>query len=123
VVPSILEYHARHGRAPASLAFGLASYIAFMRGDFHASRAAVGLELPGDHSGEHLRDAWMLVDVESDDAVTEFVKSVCVDGRFWGTDLTHVNGFADAVAEHLIRIVRQGIMSALDAHLTETAIT
>jgi tagaturonate reductase len=123
VVPTILEYHARLGRAPASLAFGFAAYVAFMRGDFHASRIAVGLAQPSDHAGDHLRDAWTLVDVESDDAITDFVRSVCVDTRLWGTDLTRVNGFADAVGEHLIRIVRQGITSALDAHLTETAIT
>jgi mannitol-1-phosphate/altronate dehydrogenase len=94
-----------------------------MRGDFHASRAAAGLTQPADHSGDHLRDAWTLVDAESDEAITDFVRSVCVDTRLWGTDLTRINGFADAVAEHLIRIVRQGITSALDAHLTETAIT
>jgi tagaturonate reductase len=123
VVPSILEYHARLGRAPASLAFGFAAYVAFMRGDFHASRAAAGLEMPGDHSGDHLRDAWTLVDIESDEAIADFAKSVCVDTRLWGHDLTSINGFADAVAEHLVRIVRHGITAALDAHLTETANT
>ena len=123
VVPTILEYHARLGRVPASLAFGFAAYVAFKRGDVHALRTSAGPELPSDHSGEHLRDAWTLVDVDSDDAITDFVRSVCADARVWGTDLTRVSGFADAVAEHLIRIVRQGITTALDAHLTETANT
>jgi tagaturonate reductase len=123
VVPSILEYHARQGRAPSSLAFGFAAYVAFTRGEFHASRAAAGLEMPRDHSGEQLRDAWTLVDIESDEAIADFAKSVCIDTRLWGTDLTRVNGFAHAVADHLTRIVRHGITAALDAHLTETANT
>ena len=35
VVPSIVEYAARTGRTPTSLAFGFAAYLAFMRGEIH----------------------------------------------------------------------------------------
>ena len=38
VVPSIVEYHARTGRVPQSLAFGFAAYLAFMRGDLHVTQ-------------------------------------------------------------------------------------
>jgi hypothetical protein len=41
----------------------------------------------------------------------------------WGVDLTLLNGFADLVTDHLVRITRHGIHSALDAHLTEPATT
>ena len=56
VVPSIVAFHARMGRAPSSLAFGFASYIAFMRGEFHDERRAIGLPVPDDSAGARVRD-------------------------------------------------------------------
>lgn len=123
VVPSIVEYHARMGRSPSSLAFGVAAYIMFMRGEVHAARSAAGLSVPEDSVGDRLRDAWTTIDILSDDAISAFGISACADARIWGVDLRTVNGFADAVADHLLRITRHGIESALDVHLTETAYT
>lgn len=123
VIPSIMEYHARTGRAPASLSFGFAAYIAFMRGDLHASRAALGRPLPADPDGDRVRSVWQSLDVQSDEAVSRVARAVCSDVSLWGFDLTTVNGFADAVADHLVRIVRDGITTALDVHLTEPATT
>jgi hypothetical protein len=35
--------------------------------------------------------------------------------------LSEVEGFSEAVAEHLVRTVRQGVESAMDYYLTEPA--
>jgi tagaturonate reductase len=116
VVPSIIGYHARMGRSPSSLAFGFAAYLEFMR-------AAAGLAVPDDADGERVRAAWNWVDVQADESIIALAKSVCANEPLWGADLSRVNGFADAVGEHLVRIVRQGVAAALDVHLTEPATT
>jgi len=123
VVPSIVDHYERFGRAPASLAFGFAAYVAFMRGDVQAERRTMGLVVPDDAEGDRVRDAWLDVHPHSDSSLVALSRRVCADTILWGTNLAMLNGFADLVADHLIRIVRQGIQSALDTHLTAPATT
>jgi tagaturonate reductase len=123
VVPSIMAYSERTGRAPASLAFGFAAYIAFMRGETHARWAAAGITTPEDDEGERVRHACQSTDWSSDAAVIDLAIALCADIRLWRADLSAVSGFVEAVADHLLRIARVGVGVALDAHLTETANT
>jgi tagaturonate reductase len=123
VVPSIVDHYRRVGRSPASLAFGFAAYLAFMRGDVQAERRTMGLPVPEDGEGDRLREAWLDADSHSDSSLAGLARRVCADRSLWDADLTALNGFADAVADHLVRIVRHGIQSALDAYLTEPATT
>jgi len=121
VVPSILSYAERTGRAPASLAFGFAAYLAFMRGDVQTERRANGLTVPDDSEGTRIRDAWHGVELHSEEAIANLARAICAEDDLWGTDLTTIPGFADVVAEHLVRIVNDGVTAALDDHLTEPA--
>jgi tagaturonate reductase len=121
VVPSIVRYWARTGRVPSSLAFGFAAHIALLRGELQAERRALGLPVPDDSEGDRIRAAWCPVDLSSDAAIAELARVVCADGTLWGDELSAVDGFADAVAEHLVRIVRRGVECALDVSLTEPA--
>ena len=121
VVPSIVRYHARTGRIPSSLAFGFAAHLALLRGDLQAERRMLGLTVPDDSDGERIRAAWRTVDQTSDMAIAEFARLICADVTLWGSELSAVDGFSDAVAEHLVRIVRQGVESAVDVSLTEPA--
>jgi tagaturonate reductase len=123
LVPSIVAYAERYGRAPAALAFGFAAYIAFMRGEIQMERRAAGLAVPDDAEGERVRSAWLGVDPRSDAAVGDLARAVCADATLWGVELTAVPGFADLVTEDLVRIVRRGVRPALDAYLTEPATT
>jgi tagaturonate reductase len=123
VVPSILGYAARTGRTPTSLAFGFAAYLAFMRGAIHAARTDAGLAMPDDSEGARIRALWEHVTLSSDESVADFTRAICADRALWGAELADVPGFTDAVNDHLIRILRQGVVAALDAHLTETALT
>jgi len=118
VVPSIVEYHARTGRVAQSLAFGFAAYLAFMRGNLHATRG-----MPADAEGARITGDWKFVAYHSDDAVAAFVRRICGNASLWATDLGRIPGFTEAVTDHLVRILRQGIAPALDAHLTATANT
>ena len=123
VVPTIMRYRERVGRAPASLAFGFAAYLAFMRGEVHAARLAQGLAMPEDAEGERVRYACRETDWSSDAAVVDLAIAMCGDLRLWRADLSAIPGFVEAVADHLLRIVRGGVAAALDTHLTETANT
>jgi tagaturonate reductase len=123
VVPSVMRYRERPGRAPTSLAFGFAAYLAFMRGEIHARWTAAGITPPDDAEGERIRLACQSTDWGSDVAVVDLAIRTCADVRVWHADLSVVPGFVEAVADHLLRIARTGIASALDAHLAETANT
>lgn len=122
IVPSILAFGQRFGRAPSALAFGFAAYLAFMRGELQSERRAAGLSVPDDAEGDRIRQAWLAIDLHSDEEIAALVEQVCRDHELWNTDLTAVSGFSALVAEHLIRIVRGGAVAALDAFLTEPAI-
>ena len=120
VVPSIVAFASLNGRPPASLAFGFAAFLAFMRGDVHSERRAAGLNVPPDAEGERLRAVWRHLAPRSDDEFAELTRTICGDVLMCGTDLTRIPGFADLVSEHLMRICRHGVVSALDAQLTES---
>lgn len=121
VVPSVMQYYEKTGRPPMSLAFAFAAYMVFMRGDVHARWKAAGIRAPDDDEGEPVRHACQATDWSSDAAVVNLALALCADVRLWHADLSVVPGFVDAVADHLLRIVRTGISGALDAHLSETA--
>jgi len=123
VVPSILAYAQRFGRAPNALAFGFAAYIAFMRGEIQTERRAAGKTVPEDAEGDRVRDAWRDVDLRSDDSISSLARSVCAETTLWAADLSAVPGFATLVGEHLVRIVRGGVRAALDASLNEPVTT
>ena len=81
----------------------------------------LGLTVRDDSDGERILAAWRTVDQASDMSIAEFARVICADVTLWGSELPGVDGFSDAVAEHLVRIVRQGVESAVDVSLTEPA--
>jgi tagaturonate reductase len=124
IVPSIIACAERTGRTPAALAFGFAAYVAFMRGEVQVERRAAGLAVPDDPEGEAVRAAWHAVDLHSDESIAGLARTICSDASLWGADLSAValGGFADAVSDSLVRIVRHGVTAALDHHLSESAL-
>ncbi|HET9002684.1 MAG TPA: tagaturonate reductase [Gemmatimonadaceae bacterium] len=116
VVPSIVDYAARHGQAPASLAFGFAAFLFYMRGDAADARRAAGERVPADDHADEVRALWRDSD-GSETALAGVAKRACSAESLWGADLTTVPGFLEAVTETLIRIERDGVVAALDAHL------
>ena len=115
VVPSILAYAARNGRAPESLALGFAAFLLFTRGDLQARRREAGLPVPQCDQAERLRALWASVPAHDEAALAELVRSVCADESLWSADLAAVPGFADAVTVHLVKMERDGVASALEA--------
>lgn len=117
VVPSILEFIARRGHVPQSLAFGFAAYLEFMRGQFQQGRRRAGLYVPADDQAEYISALWREHECESEAGVTAVVETVCSDSSLWGADLAKVTGFTEAVSRHLTRIRQSGTLAALGAHM------
>ncbi|HEX2081828.1 MAG TPA: tagaturonate reductase [Longimicrobium sp.] len=106
VVPTILRYAERTGRAPESLAFGFAAYLRFVW-------EGRGL---ADDQAERVRAhrARLAADPEA-------AAAVCADAELWGADLSRVPGFAAAVAGALVGMRLLGVAKALEQHLGAAA--
>jgi tagaturonate reductase len=122
VVPAIVRYASLTGRAPASLAFGFAAYLLFMRGERQEKRRRAGERVPPDDQGGALRTMWERSGDASDASVARLVDEACGSESLWGTDLRRVPGFVAAVTDSLTRMVRDGVPVALEAHLAEVAV-
>jgi tagaturonate reductase len=117
VIPSIVELYARTGRVANGLALGFAAYLLFTRGDFQAQRRESGLRVPDDANADAVRQYWSRTDARSDSGLAALAHAVCADATLWGTDLTLIPGFAEAVTDHLRIANRRGVPAALDAYL------
>ncbi len=116
VVPSILAYAEREGRAPAGLTFGFAAYLVFMRGEIQEARAAAHMPVPMDGAARRIGDAWRAAG-KSRDKIAAMVRDLCADSERWGADLTAVPGFAQTVADYVTAILRSGVRSGLQTEL------
>jgi tagaturonate reductase len=114
VVPSVVAYHRRFGRVPSGLALGFAAYLLTMRGEGREARRAAGQRVPFDSHAETLAAHWRNAGALSLGAL---VSTVVADVLLWGGALRDVDGFGALVTEHLVRLDKQGIHAALDAHL------
>ena len=118
-VPTIRRYVERYERVPASMAFGLAAFLVFMRGEVQEAARARGARVPPDDQGDALRAHWAAVGGREPSSLRRFVGSVLRESSLWGTDLTALPGLEEAVARELIRIEEQGAREALTQHLAE----
>lgn len=115
VVPSIVGFAEATGRTPACLAFGFAAFLATTR------PGALPGDVPADDAGGVWRDRWAAFFDSSPEALRQFALAACADSGLWGTDLSAVPGFAEAVADALVRLDADGPREALQAHLAEAA--
>jgi tagaturonate reductase len=121
IVPTLVRLAESTGRVPANLTFGFAAMLAFARGDLQDARRSAGLAVPADDQGDALRALWNGVDARDEVALRALVERAAADATLWGSDLTALPGFADAVAAQLHRIVVAGMPAALEMHLASAA--
>lgn len=119
LIPVIERYLERMGHVPPSLAFALAAWLFFMRGDLQMARASGGLPVPADDHASRLRGVW--AEHAEREEVGQLVWSVFGDESIWGTRLTAHPELCEAIADHLWRIRTEGVRAALDHHLADVA--
>ncbi len=116
VLPTVKDYVAANGRAPAGLSFSLAALLNFYHGRFVA-----GGEYEGIRQDDHaypIRDSAEILDIvdaawKAGSDVTTQVSTLLADSRLWGEDLTRIAGLAEQTAASLARIRAVGVKAAM----------
>jgi tagaturonate reductase len=119
VVPDLVHYVARLRAVPHYVALGFAAYLLFMR----STRQEAGKWYGDAHSQEYLiqdEQAGFFADLWADCPPTELVRRVLSDLGLWGTDLTALPGFAEAVTRYLQQLLQEGAAATLAAKLNKT---
>lgn len=118
VLPSVLAHREACGTMPARLSFGFAAALLFLRGRekrdgrVYGRRGGEAYPIRDDRADWFL-DAWREVDPSDAVSIRGLVEKVASETRFWGRDLTNVDGFVDAIAGHLQAQLENGIRPAL----------
>ena len=117
-LPSLKEYMHRFGKIPVCLALGLASLIAFYRGD-HMENGALIATRPAGNTYAIQDDASALSFFLShkDDAPDALVHAVMTNDEFWGEDLTKLPGLEEIVKADLTCILEKGAYQAMKSTL------
>jgi len=111
-VPIILNYFKKNGFVPHHIALGFAAYILFMKSKQNEKGQYVGL-LNGkeyviqDDFAANLHDKWSN---NNEGSITHFVLK---DETLWGTDLSQLTGFTNAVSYYLQTLTHKGFETAI----------
>lgn len=115
VLPTVKDYAAKHGKAPAGLSFSLAALLTFYRGQFAANGDYLGQRQGQSYPIKDNADILAIMNAAWDGAtgMTKVAMTLLADTRLWGEDLTQVPGLAQQTASALTRIKEVGIKSAM----------
>ncbi|MVN75145.1 tagaturonate reductase [Hymenobacter sp. HMF4947] len=119
VLPDLLHYYQRFGAVPQYVALGFAAYLLFMHGTRQEGGAWLG-EANGqpypiqDEQAGYFADLWQRL------PAVELVPAALSNQALWGTDLTTLPGFAEAVARYLLQMQQAGAAATLAAKLNKT---
>jgi len=117
VLPTIKDYAAKHGKAPAGLSFSLAALLNFYNGQFAANGDYLGLRQGQSYPIKDNADILAIMNAAWNGAtdMAKVAATLLADTRLWGEDLTQVPGLAQQTASALIRINEIDIKSAMSA--------
>jgi tagaturonate reductase len=119
LVPTMVQAAAMHGRVPATLVFGFAAHLLYLRGDLQQARRAAGLNVPPDAMGAQVEALWReIAPVAGTPALRMFVDRVLHTEALWGPHLATVPAFAESVLVQLDRLMTVGADAALHTLLT-----
>jgi tagaturonate reductase len=115
VLPTVKDYAAKHGKAPAGLSFSLAALLTFYRGQFTANGDYLGLRQGQSYPIKDNADILAIMHTAWNDAtdMAKVATTLLSDTRLWGEDLTKVPCLAQQTASALTRIKEVGIKSAM----------
>lgn len=118
VLPTVKDFAAAHGKAPAGLSFSLAALLAFYRGEFDAKGEFVGQREAGAYPIRDnpevlaaMEQAWKGWTAGAD--LSARVRAILADTTLWGEDLNAVPGLAEQVLAALTAITAGGVKAAM----------
>jgi tagaturonate reductase len=115
VLPTVKDYVAANGRAPAGLSFSLAALLNFYDGRFVEGGEYEGIRQEQNYPIRDSADVLAIVNAAWKDAadVGRVASTLLADTRLWGEDLTQVTGLAEQTAAALARIKAVGVKAAM----------
>jgi tagaturonate reductase len=111
-IPLLLKYYHKFSQVPEYMALGFAAFLLYMRCHKSANRdfvgSADGLQyMVQDDHAEYFAEKW------ANNNADETVDQILRDEHFWGTDLSLLNGFADAVKRNVVLLLQQDAKSMI----------
>ena len=118
VLPTVKDFAAKNGRAPAGLAFSLAALLWFYKGELTGADY-IGRRDAGPYP---IKDEAQVIDIlaaawkeAKAGQAAGLVAKLLADSRLWGEDLTRVPGLAEQAGQALGAIEAQGLKAAMAA--------
>lgn len=111
-IPLLLNHYKKNGTTPMHMATGFAGFLFFMKavnsidGKYFAERDGAAYEIK-DASAEYFYTAW------KNNSAENLVLEVLQNEELWGTDLTQLPGFLNAVQEQLESIMTTTVLDTL----------
>jgi len=119
VVPDLLHYAQHFGAVPQYVALGFAAYLLFMRTTRHDGQRWYG-EAQGQEYLIQDEQAGYFADLWAHQSAASLPQIVLSNHTLWGTDLTALSGFAEAVGRYLQQLQQKGAAATLAATLNKT---
>ncbi len=119
-IPTLLSYYEKVGTVPEHMALGFAAHILFMRSEKDALNKFWG-EVNGrkylinDDNAAYYAEAWKQFSIH------ELVRKLLSNTEHWGTDLSALSGFVEAVSRNLDGLISDGAAAML-ARANETMV-
>jgi tagaturonate reductase len=113
-IPVLLQHYTQQDTAPGHFSLGFAAYLLFMRAVRKEKEVYQG-ESHGQFYPINDDKAGLYFELWRDHSAGEVVRLALKDESLWGTDLTRLNGFAEAVTERLDALLNRGIVPTLQA--------
>lgn len=110
-LPLLLRHYSRTDQVPELMALGFAAYVLFMKTTKNEKGNYVGNSNGAEYVVQDDHAAYWSAKWEGDPE--HIVENVLSDKGFWGTDLTRLNGFSEAVLANLRALTRNGVMATL----------
>jgi tagaturonate reductase len=120
-IPVLLEHYQHHEEPPLHFALGFAAYLLFMRAVnkeqdvWKGSVRGQAYPINDDKAGYYF-ELWQ------QHSPSEVVTRALGDKSLWGTDLTRLSGFEEAVRQQLDILMEKGAVTALTALATKKSI-
>lgn len=111
-VPTLLRYYEKFNAAPPLFTSGFAAYLLFMRsamqenGKFFGERNGQLYPIQDDFA-EYFYQQWQKVNNGNQASMRSFVQAVLANELLWGTDLSQLPEFAEAVGENLLQLIQR----------------
>jgi tagaturonate reductase len=118
-VQTILNYYDRFNKVPRLFALGFAAYLLFMKavreenGKYFGERSGKPYPINDDFAA-YFYTAWQGIDISKAKSIQGLTKSVLSDTSLWGTDLSQLKGFTEAVSQHLWAMSQHGVKAVVE---------